>query len=386
MLDKYNAQATKELQALVDSAKYNPTTFDATIEELIVKRHADPNVSTPIDGITSAMMAAAGGHTQALELLIKAGAKLDIQDKDGITAVMFAAMEGHTQALEFLIKAGAKVDTQDQDGITSAMMAAAGGHTQALELLIKARAQLDIQNKDGITAVTLAAMEDHTQALEFLIKAGADLSLKTEGGNTALDCAIMYSMAGAISVLVGKEVVGQKAMEACGAPKKAGLFASSSYKADDLRTLAALKLDDKPLSEVLGHIAAKHKGDLQKAYTSYLTSGKEVDDKVAKMVETALNTKYEKTKGSKEAEMGGLNLQANPMEAKHKHGSSISSARLSAEDKLSGGAPQTNNPMAAKSVNAAGQAVAKDGATKAVAVDNKLVASLLKGFKKTSQR
>jgi hypothetical protein len=320
MLEKYDAQATKELQALVDSPRYNATTFDATIAELVVMRHADPNVTSPVYDMTPAMMAAGGGHTTALELLVNAGAKLDTQDKYGYTAAMLAAYYGNTQELE------------------------------------------------------------------LLIKAGTDVSLKTNAGNTALDCAIMNSEAKAISILVGKEVVGQKAMEACGAPKKGGLFASSSYKADDLRTLAALGLDDKPLGEVLGHIAAKHKDDLQKAYTSYLTSGKKVDDKVAKMVETALNTKYEKTKGSKEAEMDVLHLQQNPMEAKQKHRSNItnSSASLSEEERLTGGAhtPQANNPMATKAVKAAGQALAKDGATKAVEVDDKRVASLLKGFKK----
>jgi ankyrin repeat protein len=344
MLGKYDVKATKELKDLLDSPTYSLTEF----QELI-KRNANPNIVRSINGATPAIIVAEDGHAKTLELLIKAGAKVDIQDQYGGTAAMRAAWGGHTQALELLVNAGAKVNIQDQYGATAAMWAAAKGHTKGLELLIKA---------------------------------GADINMKNKNGNTALDCAIMDSHAPAISLLVGKEVVDQKAMEACGAPKKAGLFGSNSYKTDDLRTLAALKLDEKPLSEVLGHIAAKHKNDLQKAYTSYLTSGKDVDDKVAKMVEVALNTKYEKTKGSLEAEMGKLNLQKNPMEENHKHGSSISSAKSLAEDKLTGGASQDSNPIAAKAVKAAGQALVKDEASTAVEVGDKVVSSLLKGFKK----
>jgi hypothetical protein len=328
------------LQALLDNPTYTLDEF----EELITKRNADLNAAGSLHGLTPAILAAGAGHTKELTLLIAAGAKLDTQNKYGDSAVIFAAWQGQSPALELLVKAKAKLDTQGQNDCTAGIAAASKGHTLALEILVKA---------------------------------GADLSLKTKRGNTALDCAIMKSHAPAISILVGKEVVGQKALEACGAPKKGGLFASSSYKADDLRTLAALKLDDKPLSEVLSHIAAKYKDDLQKAYSSYLTSGKEVDAQVAKMVETALNTQYEKTKGSPEAEMDTLHLQQNPMD--HKHGASINSARLSAEDKLTVGASQANS-MAAKSVKTAGQELAKDGATKAV--DDKLVTSLLRGFKK----
>ena len=58
-------------------------------------------------------MAIDKGHTAIAEVLIKAGANLDLQGCRGSTALIKAAREGHTAIVEALIKAGANLDLQN---------------------------------------------------------------------------------------------------------------------------------------------------------------------------------------------------------------------------------------------------------------------------------
>ena len=58
-------------------------------------------------------------HTKIVELLIKAGANIDLQDSRGRTALYIASLIGHTGIVELLIKAGANIDLQDSRGRTA---------------------------------------------------------------------------------------------------------------------------------------------------------------------------------------------------------------------------------------------------------------------------
>ena len=59
---------------------------------------------------TALTSATAKDHSQCLEMLLKAGADVNVKDKYGYTALARAAKKGHTQCLEILLKAGADVN------------------------------------------------------------------------------------------------------------------------------------------------------------------------------------------------------------------------------------------------------------------------------------
>ena len=52
-------------------------------------------------------LAAHGGHTGVIRLLLAAGAKVDAPEDEGQTALMIAAGEGHLDAVQLLLEAGA---------------------------------------------------------------------------------------------------------------------------------------------------------------------------------------------------------------------------------------------------------------------------------------
>jgi uncharacterized protein len=58
-------------------------------------------------GQSAVMLAALGGHLEAIEVLIRAGADLDITAKFGLSATMLAVINGHESVARALANAGA---------------------------------------------------------------------------------------------------------------------------------------------------------------------------------------------------------------------------------------------------------------------------------------
>ena len=50
------------------------------------------------------------GHCKVVKLLLKKGARVDLQDGDGLSALMHASREGHCEVVQLLLKKGAQVD------------------------------------------------------------------------------------------------------------------------------------------------------------------------------------------------------------------------------------------------------------------------------------
>jgi ankyrin repeat protein len=53
------------------------------------------------------MLAALGGHLEAVQLLIRCGADLDVRAKFGLSAIMLAVINGHEHVARALANAGA---------------------------------------------------------------------------------------------------------------------------------------------------------------------------------------------------------------------------------------------------------------------------------------
>ena len=68
--------------------------------------------------------AAENGHKEIVELLIRAGADKDLQDKDGSTPLHRAARTGHKEIVELLMRTGAVINQSNNEGKTALDVAA----------------------------------------------------------------------------------------------------------------------------------------------------------------------------------------------------------------------------------------------------------------------
>jgi ankyrin repeat protein len=145
----------------------------------VVLNAADPNRRENWFGQTALMLAAAGNHTQAMQLLIEAGADVDAESaridapeiepdrrqggfvyakipEGRLTALHFAARHGHVEATQTLIDAGANLDAQDNYDTTPVVMAILNGHLGVAALLLESGADPNLQDRYGRTPLFTA--------------------------------------------------------------------------------------------------------------------------------------------------------------------------------------------------------------------------------------
>jgi uncharacterized protein len=86
-----------------------------------IKAGADVNAHDPDNGMTPLMRAAAfNRNPKVIELLVKAGAKVNATDHHGMTALMYAALNNqNTQIVAALLHAGADPKAKDDRGNTA---------------------------------------------------------------------------------------------------------------------------------------------------------------------------------------------------------------------------------------------------------------------------
>lgn len=150
---------------------------------------ADANAALP-GGETMLMTAARTGKVGAVRVLLARGADVHAREsRRGQTAVMWAAAEGHAEVLEELIKAGADFRKPLDSGYTPLLFAVRQGHIAATKTLLKAGADVnevvtvvappklpdgERPIRNGTTPLHLAVANAHFELAAELLDAGAD--------------------------------------------------------------------------------------------------------------------------------------------------------------------------------------------------------------------
>ena len=158
--------------------------YAKTIHEINeTKQKLKPNyhkeLSLPIiSGVvtTAYSVYAKGGQASCENLLLKAGADVNIADVHGNTAIGHTAYFGEDHLLNRLIKTGANVDTSGDNAITPLFLAAQAGHNQCLDKLLYAGADVNAKTVNGFTPLMQAILAGHAQCVDTLITAGADVN------------------------------------------------------------------------------------------------------------------------------------------------------------------------------------------------------------------
>ncbi|NWV33078.1 ANKR6 protein, partial [Grantiella picta] len=153
-------------------------------------------------GRTPLHLAAHKGHLHVVQVLLKAGCDLDIQDDGDQTALHRAAVVGNTDIIATLIQEGCALDRQDKDGNTALHEACWHGFSQSAKVLVKAGANVLAKNKAGNTPLHLACQNSHSQSTRVLLLGGSRADLKNNAGDTCLHVAARYNHLPIIRVLL----------------------------------------------------------------------------------------------------------------------------------------------------------------------------------------
>jgi uncharacterized protein len=164
---------------------------DAAAIERLVGAGEKPNIQDSRSR-TSLHVAAFFGQHEAARTLLRLGAKPNARERQRFDVLSIAAVAGDREMVDILLAVGADpraiVGPYDS---TALIEAAHLGHVAVVERLIAARAPLDHFNALGFTALIEAVVlgngsPAHGAVVAALARAGADVNLTDRQGMTAL--------------------------------------------------------------------------------------------------------------------------------------------------------------------------------------------------------
>jgi ankyrin repeat protein len=122
-----------------------------------------------------------------VDLLVQAGARLNLRNRYGETAIMLASLHGLEDIVRKLYIKGAEIN---HEGWNPLIYAATGGHPRIIQLLLEGGVPINSTSSNGTTALMMAARGGHVEAARVLLKNGADPNLRNEWDKTALQWAL----------------------------------------------------------------------------------------------------------------------------------------------------------------------------------------------------
>ncbi|XP_023591612.1 death-associated protein kinase 1 [Trichechus manatus latirostris] len=132
------------------------------------------------------LIAAGCGNIQILQLLIKRGSRIDVQDKGGSNAIYWASRHGHVDTLKFLNENKCPLDVKDKSGETALHVAARYGHADVVQLLCSFGSNANFQDKEEETPLHCAAWHGYYSVARALCEAGCNVNIKNREGETPL--------------------------------------------------------------------------------------------------------------------------------------------------------------------------------------------------------
>ncbi|XP_066571914.1 transient receptor potential cation channel, subfamily N, member 1 [Amia ocellicauda] len=195
----------------------------AVIKELLkfskggmTSAHNKTNGSSPVH------LAAAGGHTEVVKVLLEAGASAAEENAEGMTSIHLAAKNGHTHVLDVLKDSISFKITSTKTGLTALHVAASFGQVDFVrEILTKVPATMcseaprsateglpsrERPAESGFTPLHLAAQSGHEGLVRLLlnypgVQADAETSLQ---GSTPLHLAAQNGHTAVVGLLLSK--------------------------------------------------------------------------------------------------------------------------------------------------------------------------------------
>lgn len=121
-------------------------------------------------GTSPLHLAAQNGHSDAADILLKAGASRDTRNKVDRTPLHFASIEGHLPIVTLLISNGAEIDAKDLLKMTPLHWSVERGHYDVVEYLLAHGADVNLHSKFDKTPIDIAYDNGHNEMIPLLEK------------------------------------------------------------------------------------------------------------------------------------------------------------------------------------------------------------------------
>ena len=141
----------------------------AGIVRLLLDRGLPVNAVARADGMTPIAYAAVREHLDAMRMLLRHRADVNLADSGGNSPLLHAAMRGRTNAVRLLLESGANVNAASTHGWTPLMAAAWEGDARVVAELLKNGANATLVNSERRSALMLAESEGHRAVVKLLL-------------------------------------------------------------------------------------------------------------------------------------------------------------------------------------------------------------------------
>ena len=140
------------------------------------------------DGKTALHFACQSGSVRAAEILIKAGANVDVQtSKIDTNPLHIASGNGHLEIVKHLLEQGANIEGGEGSSWTPLQWASQNGQLQIVEHLLDKAANIEGGKGSSSTPLQLASENGHLDIVEHLLEKGANIEAKDQQGRSALE-------------------------------------------------------------------------------------------------------------------------------------------------------------------------------------------------------
>ncbi len=183
-----------------ETAKERAKDYTAVVE-LLLEAGADVNLLD--DHNWGPLFAAVVlGNEEMAALFLAKGARLDIEERhDRTTPAIAASSRGHLGILKLLVKQGASIEPLQIGWPAPLHGAATGGQLEVAKYLLEMGANIEVETQ-GYTPLHSAARRGQADMVKFLLAKEAKLEARTEAGFTPLYDAAQFGHRNSIEVLL----------------------------------------------------------------------------------------------------------------------------------------------------------------------------------------
>lgn len=156
----------------------------------LLEARAHPDKAYEVPGTTPLAIVAKEGHMEALRLLLRAGADLNLPTPTGVTPLVAASAYGQHDAVVFLLENLAEIHKPAGNGMSALLGACKHGRLRVVHRLLVFRANIHQAMRDeGETPFWMACRSGSVGIVKELLEEKADMNTPNNSGVTPLEIA-----------------------------------------------------------------------------------------------------------------------------------------------------------------------------------------------------